>query len=627
MSRFFLVLFSLLLVGTANSPVWADKRVALVVGIDAYENLDLTAQLKKARSDAAALARTLKELGFDVIAKDDLTRSEFNAAWTDFLGKLEPGDMATFYFAGHGVEFGGRNYLIPKDVPDIKPGRDELLKRESLSLQEFLEDLREKGTRLNLVILDACRDNPFRQLAGRSVGRTRGLAISEPPEGTFIMFSAGTGESALDRLNDDDADPNSVYTRNLLPLLKTRGLSLTDVAEAVRLQVRKLAATADHRQTPAYYNQMLGRVCLAGCAEVRPVPQFRIVSPMGGSTVRGGRTAVKIAIEATPDPAKLINVHVNGRHVDTLRPDPDSGGFGAGPLVFNVPLAEGKNDVRFTLTNDIGDKVQALVVHHDGEGALDKRGRLYVVAIGVDKYPGFKTCGITGTESCDLSFAGADARALVGAVEKRLAPAHEMMVTRLLVNGAGEKNEPTAANILDAIDILKKAEETDTVVLFLAGHSSQDGPNYRFLPTNVEVVDGVLRRSTMISMEEIQDAVESAMGRRLVFIDTGASSKGRAGRRNTYGISFNSVVVYTAARFDQSPFEDVNLGHGLFTYALIEGLEGKGGAAERRQISTKKLADYVIKRVAELAETRHHSQEPQFFSGGDADEDYVLARW
>jgi formylglycine-generating enzyme required for sulfatase activity len=259
-----LIVLIVLLCLLSLSPALAEKRVALVIGIDKYDNLGPHAQLKKARSDAAAVARMLRDLGFDVIAQDDVKRSAFNDHWQDLLTKLAPGDTAAFYFAGHGVEFGGRSYLLPRDVPNIRPGRDELLRREALSLQEFLADLRERGTRLNLVILDACRDNPFEQFAGRSVGGRRGLAVSEPPEGTFIMYSAGTGESALDRLSDADGDPNSVYTRHIIPLLRTPGLSLTEVAEQVRLSVRQIAATVQHRQTPAYYNQVLGRVCLAG---------------------------------------------------------------------------------------------------------------------------------------------------------------------------------------------------------------------------------------------------------------------------------------------------------------------------------------------------------------------------
>jgi len=253
-----------LLVLVCSVTAAAARQVALVVGIDRYDNLEPRSQLAKARADARSVAELLGSLGFVVNLHEDVTRSAFNTHWQDFLNQLAPGDTAAFYFAGHGVELGGRNYLLPRDIPSVRPGRDELLRRESLSLQEFLADLREKGTRVNFVVLDACRDNPFEQVAGRSVGTTRGLAVTEPPEGTFIMFSAGSGESALDRLNRSDGDTNSVYMRNLLPLLREPGLSLTDVAEQVRLRVRAMAATVSHRQTPAYYNQVLGRVCLAG---------------------------------------------------------------------------------------------------------------------------------------------------------------------------------------------------------------------------------------------------------------------------------------------------------------------------------------------------------------------------
>ena len=254
----------LLMLALVSSPALCQKRIALVIGVDTYDNLDQRAQLKKARADATAVAGAFASLGFDVIHKLDVARSAFNGHWQDFLNKLSPGDTAVFYFAGHGVELGGRNYLLPRDIPRVRPGRDELLKRESLSVQEFLADLREKGTRLNLVILDACRDNPFEQVAGRSVGSARGLAVTEPPEGTFIMFSAGTGESALDSLNDADHDSNSVYTRQLLPRLKAPGASLTEIAEEVRVGVRQITSTVQHRQTPAYYNQVVGRVCIAG---------------------------------------------------------------------------------------------------------------------------------------------------------------------------------------------------------------------------------------------------------------------------------------------------------------------------------------------------------------------------
>jgi hypothetical protein len=358
----------------------------------------------------------------------------------------------------------------------------------------------------------------------------------------------------------------------------------------------------------------------------RPVPRFKIISPLADEVQRGGRAVVKFAIEATPDPIKAIRVQVNGREIGDVTPDIDSGGFGAGERMLDVPLARGKNEVRITQTNAIGEKAEVLTLNHEGEGALDKRGTLYILAVGVDKYPGLgNTCGLLGNESCNLAVSGNDARAIVDAVEQRLGPAHDSVVKRLLVNGAGGKDEPTAANILDAFDLLKQAEETDTVLLFIAGHGFNDGPDYRFLPTNAEVAGGVMRGSTVVQWQVLQAAVEGAKGRRILFIDTCHSGNAYNQRLGNAAYHAN-IIAYTAARFDQTAREDDTLGHGLFTYAVVEGLEGKGGIAARRQISTKELADYVIKRVEELAKAQKAEQEPQYFKGRDA-EDYVLARW
>ena len=217
----------------------------------------------------------------------------------------------------------------------------------------------------------------------------------------------------------------------------------------------------------------------------RPVPRFTIVTPLGGSTQRGGRASVKIAIETTPDPVKLIRVQVNGRQVEEQTPDIGSGGFGAGERVFDVALAKGHNELRITLTNAIGEKAETLTLIHDGEGHLDKRGTLHVLAIGVDEYKGLgNACGGAG---CDLKYSAADARTVAGAVEKRLGPGHSRVVKRLLVSGGDARDAPTAANIIDAVELLRQAEETDTVVLFIAGHGKNDGPDYRFLPTNAEL--------------------------------------------------------------------------------------------------------------------------------------------
>jgi hypothetical protein len=380
----------------------------------------------------------------------------------------------------------------------------------------------------------------------------------------------------------------------------------------------------------------------------RPVPRFKIVAPLSGAKESGGRTTVKIAIEAIPDPIKAIRVQVNGHQIKELTPEIGSGGFPPGEQLLDVPLAKGHNEVRVTLTNAIGEKAETVTIAHEGDGDLDKRGTLYVVAIGVDKYPGLgNACGASGHESCNLSFAGADARALAEAAEKRLAPSHTNVVKRLLVSGAGARDSPTVTNILDAIDLLKQAKETDTVLLFISGHGFNDGPNYRFLPTNAEWADGALRGAgsagrgfsptnadraggnlrgaTVVPWQVLQEAVETAKGRRILLIDT--CHAGNAYNQRLGNAAYHAnIIAYTAARFDQTVLEDAKFGHGLFTYAMVEGLAGKGGLDAKRQISTKELGDYVVKRVDQLAKMINGEQEPQYFKGRDA-EDYVLARW
>ena len=336
---------------------------------------------------------------------------------------------------------------------------------------------------------------------------------------------------------------------------------------------------------------------------------------------------LRSSIEATPDPIKAIRVQVNGRQVEEKTATLDSGGFAAGEQLLDVPLGKGRNDVRVTLTNAIGERAETVTVMQDGDGALDKRGTLYILAIGVDKYPGLgETCGRFGTSSCDLSFPSADARAIAEAVEKRLGPAHNGVVKRVLVNGAGKENEPTAANILDAIDLLKQAKETDTIVLFIAGHGFNDGPNYRFLPTNAELAGGTLRGSTVVSWH----------------VAAGGGGDGQGPAHPVRRHLPLRQCLQPAPRQRRLPRQH----HRLHGRALRPGGDrgsqararplhvcgGRGPAtasgdlAAKRQLSTKELGEYVIKRVEELAKALQGAQEPQYFKGRDA-EDYVLVRW
>ena len=149
------------------------------------------------------------------------------------------------------------------DVPAAAPGEGGLVKDASFAASGLSDRLQEKGAGTVILILDACRDNPFTQPGKRAIGMTRGLARMDPTEGMFVLFSAGQGQSALDRLSDNDADPNSVFTRTLLAEMEIPGQSMVQIAKKTQAKVRALAAKVDHVQVPAYYDQIVGDLYLS----------------------------------------------------------------------------------------------------------------------------------------------------------------------------------------------------------------------------------------------------------------------------------------------------------------------------------------------------------------------------
>ncbi len=281
---FLLVTVAIVWLGSA---ALAENRVALVVGNDAYPNLPANQQLRKAGNDARAMAALLRQLGFDTLLGLNLGRSDINLKLQELANKVQPGDTAAVFFAGHGIRVDGLNYLLPADVPRIRSGQEAFLKSESVRVDMITDTLNARGARITLLILDACRDNPFQDSKGRSVGGTRGLARMAPAQGTFIMFSAGAGQQALDRLSDSDENPNSVFTRTLLPLMREPGLEIGELAKRVKRGVNKLAlSSGGHEQTPAVYNEMLNDFFLAGGKGKEPEPQVAAKTPAPPAATR-----------------------------------------------------------------------------------------------------------------------------------------------------------------------------------------------------------------------------------------------------------------------------------------------------------------------------------------------------
>ncbi len=256
-----LVVALVLTVTSGIASALSAERRALVIGNDAYANVTA---LKKANNDARTMAQTLEALGFTVSQSLDADRRSMNSAISQFIATVGEGDTALLFYAGHGVEIEGRNFLLPVDIPNSDIGDSGFIQTESISLDDVLTRLKARNAMLNLVILDACRNNPFTNPKARSLASGQGLARISAPQGTFVMYSADVGEAALDRLNDTDANPNSVFTRTLAPLLKEPGRDLIDTAREVRRRVRDLALTVKHQQTPAYYDAVLGDFFFAG---------------------------------------------------------------------------------------------------------------------------------------------------------------------------------------------------------------------------------------------------------------------------------------------------------------------------------------------------------------------------
>ena len=228
------VVLGVVLVGAAflgHGEALAEKRVALVIGNSVYEHAPA---LANPVSDARGMAAALNQLGFEVVAGFDLSRGAMEDEVREFAGKLATADVGLFYYAGHGLQVAGTNYLVPVDA---KLDTELDLKFGVLELSDVLEVM-EAQVPTSLVFLDACRDNPLAQNLVRSLGATRsteigrGLARVDAGVGTFIAYATAPGQVAL-----DGEAANSPFTAALLAHILTPGLEVRQLMSRVRNQV------------------------------------------------------------------------------------------------------------------------------------------------------------------------------------------------------------------------------------------------------------------------------------------------------------------------------------------------------------------------------------------------------
>lgn len=294
-----------------SAAAFAETRVALVIGNSAYKSVNA---LTNPVNDATDLAAALGRIGFDVTLATDLDGSGMRSALRDFRNKADGADMALVYFAGHGIEIDKENYLIPVDA-DLETDSDVMFDTIPLDL---VTEAVNGATTLRMVLLDACRNNPFLgQIrvadSGRSIGR--GLSPFEPTGGTLVAFSAKGGTVAL-----DGNGRNSPFMKGLLANLEQPGLDVNLLFRKVRDSV---LAETNNRQEPFTYGSLPGReiylVPPVEVAEVAPPPAAPapvVQAPAVGSPEE--EFAWSLIGEGTPvgQIQKFIQTFPRGVHVE-----------------------------------------------------------------------------------------------------------------------------------------------------------------------------------------------------------------------------------------------------------------------------------------------------------------------
>jgi len=275
----------------AAEPTGSEKRIALVIG-----NADYAAgRLANAVLDARSMAETLRELGFEVLAYENAGYREMHRAVAEFGDRLTVDGVALFYYAGHGMQVNGRNYLVPTDA-EIKSER--YVAAEALDADGVLGQMQEAKTRVNIVILDACRDNPF---TARFRGLARGLAFMPAPAGTYVAYATGPGSVA----EDGEPGRNGIYTGELLKALREPGLRIEDVFKRVRIAVQ---ARTENRQNPWDASSMTGDFFF-NTAPPAPPPSLRVREELRHE--RG--------VLALTSPLDGVTIFVNGQRVGETR--------------------------------------------------------------------------------------------------------------------------------------------------------------------------------------------------------------------------------------------------------------------------------------------------------------------
>jgi Caspase domain len=288
---FFLKLqLGLLLMALSAHAAWAntESRLALIIGNSSYKS----SPLRNPVNDVRLMEQSLKDAGFTVLKAENASLRDMRRLVRDFGDKLKAsGGVGLFYFAGHGVQVRGENYLVSVDS-DIR-AEDEVAE-DSVNTSLVLEKMQTAGNRMNIVILDACRNNPF---AASSRSAVNGLAAVNAPSGTLVAYSTSPGSVAY-----DGNGANSLYTQYLATALRQPGSRIEDVFKDVRAAVRK---ETGNKQTPWENTALEGQFYFKPALQSASVPAVVALAPSSIATSNSSEITFWDSVKNSPNTAEL----------------------------------------------------------------------------------------------------------------------------------------------------------------------------------------------------------------------------------------------------------------------------------------------------------------------------------
>lgn len=303
-----------------TSAIATPDRVALVIGNGTYQNAP---ELANPPNDAADMAATLRRIGFDVVEGENLGKRAMEDKIREFSHKIDHANLTLFFYAGHGLQVGGKNYLVPIDAELDRPGD---LTFETIDVSLVLAQM-EADKRVSLVFLDACRNNPLarslaRSLGARSVAVGQGLASIQSAVGTMIAYATQPDNVAL-----DGSGRNSPFTTALLKYIGTPGLEISAVMKHVRADV--VASTSD-RQVPWDHSSLIGDVVLVPSN----APQMTVpVVPAAPPPAATANAPPAAAPPPSPPPARDATAVVPAFSNELLKKEPAMGQLPTGAAV------------------------------------------------------------------------------------------------------------------------------------------------------------------------------------------------------------------------------------------------------------------------------------------------------